>query len=244
MHKSAIVLGFILILVVILTGIMSKSEDPTSEKRKSTKLSATMSLRPYRYNQELDFSTGSRLYFTLDDFTNNGRDLRSKGSYRKAEDTFKTALLFDPTNASIIREIGELVYIDGRFDEACNYFTQYLRLKPEAIESYTNLAISLIRANDLMTAEMIAKKGLSRVGKDQPGPFYLILACVRQRKGDRKQAEAFFLKAYEALGREISNVLNSQWAAPLQRLDGYREIQKALSREANTPNDNISAEFR
>lgn len=242
MQRSAVVLGFILILVVILTGIVSKSEDSNSEKRKSAKFSTTMSLRPYWYNQELDFSSESPSRYTIDDFIDRGREMRRNRRYRKAEDIFKTALLFDPGNASIIKEIGELVYINERFDEACNYFTQYLALSPDTIESYTNLAVSLIRANEFVTAETIAKKGLSRVGKDEPGPFYLILACVKQETGNQDEAEFFLLKAYTVLGQDILNLLNSQWTLSLKELKSYKDIQMNLSENARKRKPDISRE--
>ena len=237
MQKSVVVLSFILFLVVVFTGVMSTFQELKSEKKKSATYSTTMSLRPYWYNQEMDISAVEPpRHYTMDDFLRRGREIRSRGNHREAEDIFKTALLFDPENAETTKEIGELVYMDGRFDEACNYFKQYLMLKPDLVESYTNLAISLIRANNLTTAETIARKGLSQFGNDEPGPFYLILACVNHKMGDDEQAEYFLSKAYEILGPTILKLLKSQWASSLKELNGYNQIHRALGGYQNKLN--------
>ena len=70
---------------------------------------------------------------------------------------------FDSNNADTIKSIAEIVYMNGRFREACNYFTQYLTLRPMSTESYTNLAIAYIGDENLSAAEVIAKQGVRRL---------------------------------------------------------------------------------
>ena len=218
-----------MILVVVLTVTVSEQPESESDEKKSTKLSTTMSLRPYRYNIEPDISVELSPRYTLDDFLKSGHEMRRQGNYKKAEDIFKTAMLFDKDNAETVKTIGELAYLDNRFGEASNYFAQYLVLKPDAIESYTNLAVSLIRGDDLASAEIITKKGLARLGKEQPGPLYLLLACINQRTKNKEKAEHFLTKAFESLGADILKLVNSSWAAPVKELDTYQEIKKTLS---------------
>ena len=225
MQKSVVILAFILIVVVVLTAAVSKLEETKSKKKPPPRFSTTMSLRPYWYNDDLDISTEPLPQYTIDDFLKRGQELRRKGNHKKAEDIFKTAMLFDPENPETMKAVGELAYIDGRFSEASNYFTQYLIHKPHTVEAYTNLAISLIRANDLRSAQMITKKGISRLEKDQRGPLYLVYACIKQKTGNTKQAEVYLKKAFLALGPDILKLLNSKWASSLKDLDSYNDIR-------------------
>ncbi len=146
MNRSIPVLIIILFSVIIATAVIVRR--PIPEQKKETINIATksrLSLKQYRYNQDFQFASEEKAPdYSIDDFLERGYELLNKGQYKKAEDIFKTALLFNPDNADTLRSIGEIVFYGERYNEACNYFIQYLDHRPEAIESYTNLAIGIL----------------------------------------------------------------------------------------------------
>ncbi len=227
MYKSIILLSFILVNVVILSVIVARKPSVVEDTAAAVGRS-TMSLRPYRFNQ--DFETGHETYprYSIDDFLQQGYHFLGEGKREKAEDIFKTALLFDPNNTSTLKTIGELSFMNQEYEQACNYFTQYLKLKPFATESYTNLAIATLCAGGVEAAEEITQAGLRNCGDADAGPFYFILSCISVMEKDIVQAEAFLQRAYDALGRDILKVINANWAAPVRELQGYRDLIEHL----------------
>ena len=235
MIRSIIVLSVILLVVLILTGFILRH--PTMPAEESPiKFSTTMSLSPYRYNRDMGITSDRKPQYTFDDFIARGYEFRREGNSRKAEEIFKTALLFDADNPEILKQVGELAFVDGRFLEATNYFTQYLAARPDRVEAYTNLAIAFIRADNWTAAELTANKGLSKLGHTQPGPFYFVLACIQQKNGDLKQADELLNKSYQALGDDMLALVNSHWSSAIQELPAYQQIIAARAAAANSPN--------
>lgn len=223
MIRSIVVLSLILAIVLILTAFILR-HPTTPVEEPSIKFNTTMSLSPYRYNQDIGITSERKPQYTFDEFIARGYELRRQGNAKKAEDIFKTALLFEADNPEILKQVGEMAFVDGRFLEATNYFAQYLAARPERVEAYTNLAIALIRADNLAAAELTVNKGLGKLGQTQPGPLHFILACIQQKKGDVKQAEELLNKSYHALGDDMFKLVNSHWSSAIQELPAYQRI--------------------
>jgi tetratricopeptide (TPR) repeat protein len=232
MNRSIPVLVFILTVVVALSTVIIKLPHPRKERSNLRVIpKSRLSLRPYRYNREFDISSSEvNPEYTISDFLKRGSELLNQGSFRKAEDIFKTALLFDPDNAETIRSIGEIVFLDERYGEACNYFIQYLNLRPNTIEGYTNLAISYFSVNKFVAAETVIEQGLSRFEEENSGAFYFIHACIKQKLGDIKQAEALLFKSYDILGNDLLAIVNSKWSYTIKELPAYGKIQSIIDK--------------
>jgi tetratricopeptide (TPR) repeat protein len=226
MPRSNIVLTLILIVVVGLTAVIIKRPPAAKETRSlaAARFGSTMSLSPYRYNHDLGISSIGYPEYSIDDFLERGYELLRNGDNKKAEDILKTALLFDSDNPDTIKSIGEITYVDGRYLEACNYFTQYLTLRPKAVESYTNLSISCIQAGNLDLAESISQKGLTELSEKECGPIYFVLACVKQGSGQTKEAFEYLTKAYYLLGADVLKLVNSSWSSSIKDLPGFQSI--------------------
>jgi len=230
MNRSIPVLIFLLIAVIALTTLILTHPLPEEEKEVARKeYKSRLSLSPYRYNQDFEISSSENdPEYTINDFLARGQELLSKGNHRKAEDIFKTALLFDPDNPETIRSIGEIVFLDERYNEACNYFIQYLNFRPNTIEAYTNLAISYLSVKKYIAAETVIEKGFSRLDENNSGALYFIYACIKQKLDDIKQAEVYLFKAYEILGNDILKLVNSRWSYSIKGLAAYKKITKTI----------------
>ncbi len=234
MVRSVVVLALILMVVVILTVTAFNIKQPVGEPAANV-TTTTMSLRPYRYNHQLDISSETYPSYDLNDLLNRGHEFWRKGDRKRAEDIFKTALLFDPDNPVPMKSIGEIVFLDRRYDEAINYFSQYCNINPDGVESYTNLAISYLCANRLTAAEGIVNTGFSKISASGHGPLYLVSACLKQRKGDSEMAKEYLIRAHELLGSEMLKNLNHQWSDTLTEIPIYDTLIEGPSVDVEVP---------
>ncbi len=230
MNRSIPVLIIILLSVIVATAIITTRPVPEQNKEITNIVTKSkLSLKQYRYNQDFQFSSnGNTPDYTIDDFLLRGHELLSRGRYKKAEDIFKTALLFNPDNAETLRSIGEIVFHDERYNEACNYFIQYLDHRPNAVEAYTNLAIAYLSIDDLDTAESTIKKGMNRLGENSSGAFYFINACIKLKQNNTQEAESCLFKAHEMLGDDILQLVNTKWSKSISELSAYKKIQSMI----------------
>ncbi len=230
MNRSIPVLIFILFCVIIATAVIIRRPIPKQEKEiTNIATKSKLSLKQYRYNRDIQFASEEKAPdYSIDDFLERGYELLNKGEYKKAEDIFKTALLFNPDNAETLRSIGEIVFQGERYNEACNYFVQYLDHRPDAIESYTNLAIAYLSVEKFAKAELTLNQGLNRLGEDSSGAFYFIYACLKMKQGATKQAESYLFKAHEMLGDDILKLVNTKWSKPISELAAYKKIQSII----------------
>lgn len=227
MQQSTIVFSAILAVVVISTMIIlqSASSHLSFPDKQSGKV---IPLSPFDYEQDPFKSPPKIPQYTIQDFLKRGYKLRKEGKYRKAEDILKTGLLFDPENFETIKNIGELVFLDGRYTEATNYFMQYLALRPEDVQSYTNLAMSLYCGKNFDSAEAIALKGTTMPDAKTSGPLNFILACIKANKNEISEGDDYFVLAEQLLGQELKHLLNTPWASPLKKLPSYSQIKESL----------------
>ncbi len=228
--KNLIILCVILILDIILTLTLIK-KPPISEQSVQFKAATIMSLSPYRFNPDLDIPQSNYPSYSLNDFVARGQEMMRQGEIQRADDIFKTALIFDPKNKAALKNAGEIAYMNSDFAGSCNYFTQFLAAFPDQIEGYTNLSIALLSLENLVQAEAIAKKGLQRFKEEQPAPFLLILASIKTKQGDENQANIYFNRAYMVFGTNITTFLNNSWSTPIKQLSAYRDIMLKLGIE-------------
>ena len=220
--------------MVALTFPLSK-RIPQEESKPTPKIGATIPLSPYEYRREPDFTNSKIPNYSVKDFLERGYQLRRQGNYRKAEDILKTGLLFDPDNSETLKAIGQLAFLDGRYEEAINYFMQCLALKPDTVGSYSNLAVSLFCAENLDYAEAIASKGLALPDGASSGQLNFIMACIKHSRGEIDEVEQYLEDAVQLLGVDIQTLLHSSWASPLKDLPAYQSIQERVNTELNSP---------
>jgi len=73
--------------------------------------------------------------------------LRRKGDTEGALEHFKRGAAVDPRNFTTMTEVGETAYLLRRHEEAEEWLTRSLNLKPDAIVAYTYLAANHLRAD-------------------------------------------------------------------------------------------------
>ena len=234
MQRSIFTLSVILLLVVMLTILLARIKLPAASEQEVEKVDRTMSLRRLDYSPEINVPVKSRTDYSINDFVQKGYSLWREGRTTRAEDIFKTALLFDPDNAETVKSIGRLAFIDGRFDDACNYFTHFLTLKPNSSEGFQNLAISLFCAKNIEASEMITNSAINKFSNENIGPFQFILACIKQERGQTELANQLIRASHHSLGVEIRKLMGSEWASGLSELNAFQEIEVQFDKSNNS----------
>ena len=128
--------------------------------------------------------------------------------------------------------VGQLAFLDERYDDANNFFIQYLAMEPLRVDAYTNLTASLICAERLEEAEDVIRQGQAKLGKSDPGPFHFMLACVRQKSGRTDSANELLIKAHKHLDENLFMLVDSHWSQGLKSLPAYPRIATAAAEKA------------
>lgn len=223
MQRSILVLILTLSLVVVLTALMfenSPSGDVPASRFDRRAANAMVSTPAPTLSAETLVKLG-------------GEDWR-RGNLEAAERQFQQALDLQPDNPDILQALGQVAYARGDYAMAAGHFERYLERCPERVESYTNLAITLLCMDNLDRAEQVAREGLDKAGKDTPGPFCLILACVNDRKGHSEEEAVYLQHAYDALGSQLLTLVNTRWAATIKDSNEYKAIVAAEAQKQST----------
>jgi tetratricopeptide (TPR) repeat protein len=223
MQRSILILCLSLSLIVVLTVMLFQDAPRVDENAAVDMRQTRMSLNPRGYRVDLDAPTAGPTGTELSDLLESGYAAWRRGDLARAEDIFRTALLWDDRNADTVRSIGQLAFLDQRYTEAINYFTLYRRLAANEVDAYTNLAIAFICAERFVESEATVEAGLKRCPQ-KPGPFHFLLACIAEKQGRVDAADAYITEAHAALGEDLFKLVNSHWSASLRDLPAYRGI--------------------
>ncbi|MBO4304122.1 MAG: tetratricopeptide repeat protein [Lentisphaeria bacterium] len=128
------------------------------------------------------------------------RDMEN-GDFAAAEDRLRTALVFHGKNVKMYALLGKALYLQEKYKAAESVFRQQVYLAPEDSVSMNNLSAAL--AKQKRYHEAIGT--LHQLLKNDPSSASAVLnlAGMYAVSGDKKNAIAYFRKAYELLGHRI-----------------------------------------
>jgi tetratricopeptide (TPR) repeat protein len=234
LDKGQIMRGSILILVaalsltVALTALIVIEAPNRGENAAIDMRPGHMHLSPYKFERSLEAAMPDTPTDRIADMVTHGYDAWERGNLDEAEDIFRTVLIWDP-QPNAMSAVGQLAFLDDRYEDAINFFIQYLAMEPLRVDAYTNLTASLICANRLEEAESVIRQGQAKLGKEHPGPFHFMLACVRQKSGRTESANELLVKAHSHLDASLFGLVNAHWSQSLKTLPAYAEIAAAAT---------------
>jgi tetratricopeptide (TPR) repeat protein len=231
MRSGILVLVAALSLTVALTALIVIEAPNRDENATIAMQPGRMHLSPYQFERSLEAAMPDAPNDRIADMVAEGYEEWERGNLAKAEDIFRTVLVWDPQPRAM-SAVGQLAFLDERYNDANNFFIQYLAMEPLRVDAYTNLTASLICADRFDEAETVIRKGQARLGKEFPGPFHFMLACVRQKAGKTDSANELLLKAHEHLDENLFKLVNSHWSQSLKSLPAYAEIAAAAAAKA------------
>ena len=121
-----------------------------------------------------------------------------------------------------------LLYRDGRFEEADGFYRKALASAPGNIEYLTNRAACLVKTAQYGEADTI----LSRIHAAAPSPGVLdLISYVASKKGEYQRAESASRAALEIDPRHVPSLLSLGWTlSTLGRLEEARDCLRSLEK--------------
>jgi serine/threonine-protein kinase len=112
-----------------------------------------------------------------------------------------------PRERVFVDELGSVEYEEGHYARAEQLFRRSIRLEPDAVMAYANLAATLMRQNRLDDAARVLQQGLQVRPNDK---LYAILGNVLFKRGDYVGAVDAFENAVSSQHGDPGSYLN--WA--------------------------------
>lgn len=227
-QRSVVILGISLALTVTLT-VLIALEAPRDDVHAAVlrPIRPTLSINPSQFHAQFDLPPQQQereIDKLIEDLTEQAYNYWRNGQKYEAEELFRNVLLWD-MRPGPLQAVGQLAFLDHRYNEALNFFAQFRDYAPERIEAHTNLAAALICLKRFDEASEAVNHGFSLLGDQFPGPFHFMWGCIAFHTGDLEEADRKLAEAHALLGPEMNRLVNSHWSRGLQELPSYPKTE-------------------
>lgn len=144
----------------------------------------------------------------------------------RAEQNFRQALQFDPSNSDANNNFGWYLCQRDRVTESYRYFETAVRnpLYANPDKSYVNAAVCALRANDLSRAEDYLAKALAIQPRNPQALFRM--AGIKHRQGEYAAAKGYV----DRLFKVVSGTAETLWlAVRVERKLGNRDAESSYA---------------
>jgi tetratricopeptide (TPR) repeat protein len=153
-----------------------------------------------------------------------------------------TARITPPGEASVpndnpetLKTLGIVAYREKDYDAAVSYLKKYRDSRPDQVEAYTFLAISLLGQGHPEAAREVAETGINRPDITSKGPAHFVLACILANQQRTAEASKELDTAYDELGPALLQFANNPWASALREIPAYKELVAKTQKAAALP---------
>lgn len=99
-------------------------------------------------------------------YIQRGLEAYNSKDYISALEYFNRALELKPNSAEIMNNIGAVLFMLGKYDDAIVWFKKALEIKKDYVQAYGNLVYAYIQKGDLFSAEIVLNEGLKYAPND------------------------------------------------------------------------------
>jgi tetratricopeptide (TPR) repeat protein len=134
--------------------------------------------------------------YTSKELNDFGVVYEQAGNLREAERVYKQALVKDPANCIAASNLANVYCKNGKLDEAAGTYRKALTICPDYVPALNNLANVQIEIRKYAGAEQNLQKAL-KLAETRPEKraVYLSLALLKERTGEKQEAEKWTQKA-------------------------------------------------